>query len=153
MNSTLKENISDIRVTHNTKNSIKEIAAFIFVGTSNTLLEIGTMNLLWWLTGIYSGNINYLFKTITFLICSTVSYFLNQKVTFRSKSGLKDYLKYAAVLGCLSLIEAVIISEFTKISVSFVSIEAWANIISIIASFLTGILNFFISKFIIFNKK
>ncbi len=153
MTSSLRNNIPDIGVTHNSKNSIKEIIAFIFVGSSNTLLEIGTMNLLWWLTGIYTGNINYLFKAITFLICSTVGYFLNQKVTFKSKSGLKDYLKYAIVLACLSLIEAVIIAEFTKISVSFVSIETWANLISIVASFLTGILNFFISKFIIFNKK
>lgn len=129
----------------------KEFFTFVFVGTSNTILEALIMNFLWWISGLYEGNINYLFKFITFIICSIVGYFMNQKLTFKSKNGLKDYFKYAIVLGFLSLLEAIVIAEFTKIHISFIPILLWANIVSVMASGLIGILNFFISKFLIFK--
>lgn len=131
---------------------LKEIITFIFVGGSTTMLEVSTMNLLWWTTGIYKGNINYLFKFITFVICSTFGYFMNKRLTFKAKSSLKDYFKYSSFFAFLSIIEAIIIAKFTKYPVHFVPIEVWANIVTISASSLTGILNFFVAKFLIFKK-
>lgn len=141
------------KVTNEKTKNFKEFLIFAFVGTSNTLLEAIVMNFLWWISGLYEGDINYLFKFITFVICSIAGYFMNQRLTFKSKSGLKNYFKYAILIGFLSFLEAVVIVQLTKIHVTFVSMLVWANIVSVIASTLIGLLNFFVSKFLIFKSK
>lgn len=131
---------------------VKQFLTFMFVGAVNTSLEILTLNILWWITGIYSGNINYIFKFIALIICSVVGYMMNKKLTFKSKeNNKKAYTRYAIIFALLSFIEAIIIVEMTKISVSFVSIALWANIVSFFASATTGIANFGIAKFFVFK--
>ncbi|MGL5614785.1 MAG: GtrA family protein [Sarcina sp.] len=131
----------------------KELLTFMFVGAVNTSLEILTLNILWWITGIYSGNANYIFKLIALGICSVVGYFMNKKLTFKSNNDDKAYFKYALIFGILSFIEAIMIAELTKIQVSAISIVLWANLVSFFASATTGIANFIITKFFVFKKQ
>lgn len=132
---------------------LKEVLTFMFVGAVNTSLEILTLNILWWITGIYSGNANYIFKLVALGICSVVGYFMNKKLTFKSNNDDKAYFKYALIFGILSCIEAVMIAELTKIPVPAISIVLWANLVSFFASATTGIANFIITKFFVFKKQ
>lgn len=43
-----------------------EFIKYASIGALNVLIDFLVLNLLWFLTGRYSGNINYLFKLISF---------------------------------------------------------------------------------------
>lgn len=148
------ENVSIMEVVKRKFSGIKEFLTFAFVGAVNTSLEILTLNFLWWATGLYKGNINYLFKFIALILCSIVGYSMNKKLTFKSKQeDKKTYIKYVVIFAFLSFIEAVMIAEMTKIPVRIIPIYIWANGVSFFASAVTGLANFVISKFIIFKDK
>lgn len=62
-----------------------EFIKYASIGALNVLIDFLVLNLLWFLTGRYSGNINYLFKLISFSIYSINGYLLNRKFTFKTK--------------------------------------------------------------------
>ncbi len=53
-----------------------EFIKYASIGALNVIIDFSVLNLLWFLTGLYSGNINYLFKLISFLIYSVNGYIL-----------------------------------------------------------------------------
>lgn len=133
-------------------NSILQFISYASVGASNVIIDIIVLNILWKITGKCTGNVNYLFKFISFLIYSTTGYLLNKHVTFKSNGGIKAYFKYVALLAVLSAIDAIIIVHLTLIPID-IPITFWSNICALLASMTTGILGFLINKFLIFSKK
>ncbi|MCS4526205.1 GtrA family protein [Clostridium botulinum] len=106
--------------------------------------------MLWFLTGRYSGNINYLFKLISFSIYSINGYLLNRKFTFKTKNS--PYIQYASVIGIAAILNGIILSTLSSYNLLNVSQVLWSNISALIASMGTGILSFLINKFFIFKK-
>lgn len=131
-----------------------QFISYALVGGSTYLIDIIVMNTLWTISGKSVGNINYLFKLISFIIYSTVGFQLNKRITFDSKkSGKTSYLQYISVVGLLSLVDAVVVSKLTLINLWSLKLRTWANICNLTSSATTGILGFLINKFIVFDKK
>lgn len=133
-------------------NSLLQLISYGLIGGSNFIIDIVVLNILWRVTGKFSGNINYLFKFISFCIYSTTGYLLNKHITFKSKGSFDAYFKYVGLLGLLSAIDAFIIVHLTVMPVN-IPIYIWSNICALLASMTTGILGFLINKFLIFKKK
>lgn len=138
------------------KRFIKNIIEFISyatVGASNVLIDILVFNVLWRITGHSIGNINYLFKLISFSIYSTTGYLLNKNMTFKSSGEKGAYFKYASLLAFLSFLDAALIVKLTKFNIFHIKHILWNNICVLFAAMATGLLGYIINKFFIFAKK
>lgn len=136
---------------------IFQAAKFLLVGTLNTFIDIGILNLLIWLTDIKRGVSYSLFKTVSFLLATTNSYFWNKFWTFekgKEKVTPKEFLKFLVVttvglsinVGVASFVVNVIGPKFA------INENIWAGAVGpIIAAFFAFVWNFFASKFIIFK--
>ncbi|EJO5346115.1 GtrA family protein [Clostridium botulinum] len=134
-----------------TKNkSFIEFIKYAFIGSLNVLIDFLVLNLLWFFTSIYSGNINYLFKLISFSIYSINGYLLNSKFTF--KTNKNSYIQYASVIGIAAILNAIILSNLSSFNLLNISQVLWSNISALIASMSTGVLSFLINKFFVFKE-
>ncbi|NFV12898.1 GtrA family protein [Clostridium sp. FAM 1755] len=131
-------------------NGFIEFIKYVSIGVLNVIIDFSVLNLLWFFTGLYSGNINYLFKLISFSIYSINGYTLNKKFTFKTKNS--SYIQYASVIGIAAILNGIILSNLSSYNLLNVSQVIWSNISALIASMSTGILSFLINKFFIFKK-
>ncbi|GFZ31841.1 membrane protein [Clostridium zeae] len=140
----------------NKNSKLRAIIQFItysMVGASNVIIDLIVLNILWAVTGLTVGRINFLFKLISFCIYSTSGYLLNKKFTFKSEAKSSSYFGYVSLLGILSFLDAIIIVNLTRHNIFHLHNRYfWANISAFLAAMLTGILGFIINKFVIFNK-
>ncbi|MCR1933716.1 GtrA family protein [Clostridium tepidum] len=127
-----------------------EFIKYASIGALNVIIDFSVLNLLWFLTGLYSGNINYLFKLISFLIYSVNGYILNKKFTFKTQNS--SYIQYVSVIGIAAILNGIILSNLSSYNLLNVPQVIWSNISALIASMSTGILSFLINKFFIFKK-
>jgi len=136
---------------------IFQAAKFFLVGTLNTFVDLGVLNLLMWTFKIYRGAFYSVFAAISFLAATTNSYFWNKFWTFeKRKESLKtkEFLKFLVIttiglginVGVASFIVNVIGPKFGLTE------KIWANVGKIIAAFFAFIWNFLGSKFIVFQK-
>lgn len=130
------------------KKSIKQFILYVIIGTSNFLIDFFILNILWKVTGIYSGYINFLFKGISFLAYSTNGYYWNKKYTFKTEGS---YIKFASVLGAAAIANAFILSNLSLYNLLGISQILWSNISALTASITTGTASFLINKFIVFK--
>ncbi|NFM25919.1 GtrA family protein [Clostridium sporogenes] len=131
-------------------NGFIEFIEYVSIGALNVIIDFSVLNLLWFFTGLYSGNINYLFKLISFSIYSINGYTLNKKFTFKTKNS--SYIQYASVIGIAAILNGIILSNLSSYNLLNISQVIWSNISALIASMSTGILSFLINKFFIFKK-
>jgi putative flippase GtrA len=133
-----------------------QAAKFLLVGTLNTFIDLGVLNLLILISGIASGGLYSAFKGISFAIAVINSYFWNKFWTFkRSKTTApgKEFLQFFIVsivglginVGSASLVVNVIGPQFG------LTAEIWANIGAIIAALCGMTWNFIGYKFIVFR--
>ena len=64
-----------------------QLAKFVLVGSLNTFVDWGILNLLMFLASISAGSLYAVFKGISFLIATTNSYFWNKFWTFKKISA------------------------------------------------------------------
>lgn len=133
---------------------------FILVGALNTLIDLGVLNLLMFISGIASGIWFPVFKGISFMAAVINSYILNKFWTFKSAGSEnkgKEFVQFLTVavigfginVGMATLVVNVISPQF---SYSWMSETIWANIGAIVATFCTMTWNFIGYKFIVFKK-
>lgn len=135
-------------------NTLLQFIYYALIGGSTFLIDIMVMNILWKVTGKSIGNINYIFKLISFIIYSSIGYQLNKKITFKSDNSNKSsYFKYASVVGILSLVDAIVVSNLTQLNIWSINNTLWANICNFGSSATTGIIGFLINKLVIFKKE
>ncbi|MFH1181177.1 MAG: GtrA family protein [bacterium] len=143
---------------------IRQAIKFILVGGLNTLIDLGVLNLLIFMTGIASGSGYSVFKGISFIAAVVNSYFLNKFWTFSASARgyggqekLKEFSQFFFVsligfginVGAASLVVNVIGNPFL---LSGISDKLWANAGAIIATFCGMTWNFIGYKFIVFKK-
>ena len=133
-------------------NPIIQFITYALVGASNTIIDIIVLNILWALSGHYIGEINYLFKLISFSIYSTTGYLLNRKFTFKTKACAKSYFSYISLLAVLSFLDAVLLVHLTQLNPFHLPPEICANASALFAAMLTGVFGFIINKTIVFKK-
>lgn len=135
----------------------EQFGKFAAVGTLNTLLDIGVLNLFIFLTNIAVGLPYVGFKAVSFLVASTNSYFWNKFWTFQSRlpvSGI-EYVRFLffTLIGALINVGVAALVVNVIGSPAGISGKLWANIgalVAVVASFLWNFLSY---KNIVFSSK
>jgi len=137
--------------------ALYQMAKFVLVGALNTMVDLGVLNFLMWISGIYTGVFYSIFKGFSFLAASTNSYFWNKHWTFEKKEeafARQEYFKFLIIVTIGFLIN-VGIATFTVsiIGPQFgISEELWANVGAFVAILFAWVWNFTGAKFIVFKK-
>ncbi len=134
---------------------IRQAVKFVLVGGLNTLIDLGVLNLLIFITGIASGSGYSIFKGISFTVAVINSYFLNKLWTFKSTG--RKFLQFFVVsligfginVGVASLVVNFIGNPFLLLGISD---KLWANTGALAATFAAMAWNFMGYKFIVFKK-
>ena len=135
---------------------ILQVARFFLVGTLNTFIDLGVLNIFIWISGIATGFFYSVFKSFSFLIATTNSYFWNKYWTFekREKPTSGEFFKFLVItffgflinVGVASFVVNIIGPQFGM------GEKIWASVGAIVAAFFAFVWNFFASKFIVFKK-
>ncbi|MDW8280035.1 MAG: GtrA family protein [bacterium] len=134
-----------------------QFAKFSAVGTLNSFVDFGVLNLLIFLTNIAFGWWYTLFKAISFICGTTNSYFWNRYWTFEAegKPKISEAAKFytiAIVGGFLNVsVASLVVNGITR--PEFVSVNLWANIGALCCIFSALLWNFSGYKFLVFKKK
>lgn len=139
---------------------IKQFSKFIVIGFLNTGIDFAVLNLLLWLTGIYSGKWIFLLNAISFSVAVINSYFWNKYWTFRAKEAgqpvvvAKEFSQFIVITLIGLGINSSIVYGITTFITSFfgLSPELWANSAKAIATAISLIWNFIGYKFVVFKK-
>jgi putative flippase GtrA len=134
---------------------------FVLVGILNTLIDLGVLNLLMFLTGITSGLWYSVFKGISFITAVINSYIFNRSWTFKGsgqENKNKEFLQFFIIscigfginVGVASLIVNVVANQFVYLGFSS---KIWANLGALAATGCGMIWNFIGYKFFVFKKK
>ncbi|MFH1308587.1 MAG: GtrA family protein [Patescibacteria group bacterium] len=134
-----------------------QFGKYAVTGFANTAVDFGVLNLLMWMTSVYSGKSIFLLNSISFLIAVIHSYFWNKFWAFKSKDKniAGQFLQFVVISLVAVLINGAIVYTISSlVSPMFnLSIEAWANIAKALATVVSLIWNFLGYKFIVFKKK
>lgn len=134
----------------------EEFGKFAAVGTLNTLIDLGILNLEFIIFGVSSGWYFSLFKAVSFVFATTNSYFWNKFWTFESGSKVtaKEYGHFFLFTLVGTLIDVGVASFIVNgIHVpGGVSQKLWANIGAVIAVFVSMLWNFVSYKLVVFKK-
>ena len=137
--------------------AIYQMAKFVLAGALNTMVDLGVLNFLMWIFGIYTGIFYSVFKGLSFLLASTNSYFWNKHWTFEKREEAfvgQEYFKFLIIVSIGFLINVGIATFVVNIiGPQFgISEELWANVGAFIAILFAWIWNFIGAKFIVFKK-
>jgi len=130
---------------------VRQFAKFFLVGIMNTLIDLGTLNLLILISGIGSGLWYSVFKGASFLIATTNSYFWNKRWTFGSD---KDKFRQFLVISIIGFFINVGTASFLVNLIgpqAGLTIKIWANVGALSGSIIGLIWNFLGYKFIVFK--
>jgi len=134
-----------------------QLAKFGAVGAANFAVDFGVLNLLIFGTGIASGWYFTLYKSISFIVAVTNSFFWNKRWTFKKKGGEnagKDFVQFLLVSAIGLLINAGVASLIVNVigPLGMISEKSWANIATAVASIVVLTWNFLGYKYIVFKK-
>lgn len=136
---------------------IFQFVKYATAGFANTAVDFGVLNLLMWMTNIYSGKTIFLLNSISFLVAVIHSYIWNKFWTFKSteKNIAGQFLQFLIVsLIGIVINGAIVYTITTLVSPMFnLSSIAWANSAKVLATIVSLIWNFVGYKFIVFKKK
>lgn len=128
---------------------LDQFGKFAAVGTLNTLLDLGVLNLLMSLSGVYNGYRYIGFKALSFCVATTNSYFWNRLWTFGSKrpAMLSEYLRFGFFTLVGTLINVSVASIIVNVigAPAGIELKLWANIgalVAVLASFLWNFLSY-----------
>ena len=134
-----------------------QLAKFAEVGILNTAIDFGILNLLIWLTGITGGWAIAPLNATSFLFATTNSYFWNKFWTFKKKGGAAggEFVQFLIVSAIgIGINTGIVVAGTTLVSpVLGMSPAAWANIMKLLATFVSLVWNFLGYKFIVFKSK
>jgi putative flippase GtrA len=134
---------------------ISQIVKFLEVGVLNTLIDVGILNLLVWLSGITSGAGLAPLNTVSFLCAATNSYYWNKFWTFKKEGRLegKEFLQFLviSIVGWGINTGIVVLGTTFLTPAASLSAGAWVNIMKLTATFVSMAWNFIGYKFIVFK--
>ncbi len=135
---------------------IMQVVKFSTVGVLNSSIDLGVLNMLITLTGIPQGLWFSAFKSVSFLVAVTNSYFWNKYWTFRAThtSSFKEVLKFFMV-NFVGFLINVSVASFVVNAIGAPAgfpLRAWANIGAFSAALFSMTWNFIGLKFIVFKR-
>jgi len=132
-----------------------QFAKFGAVGTLNTFINFGVLNLQSVLTGIASGPLISVFATVSFLAATTNSFFWNRFWTFGAQGGprAKEAVEFYLIsVGGWALDVSAVYAVVNFLRPEAISPQIWLNVggmAGVAASFLWNFLGY---KFIVFKR-
>jgi putative flippase GtrA len=133
-----------------------QAAKFFLVGTLNTFIDLGVLNIFILISGIATGLFYSVFKSFSFLIATINSYFWNKYWTFekREKPTSGEFFKFLVITFIGFLINVGVASFVVNgVGPKFgITEKLWASIGAIVAAFFAFAWNFLSSKFIVFKQ-
>jgi len=136
---------------------ILQAAKFLLIGTFGALIDLGVLNILIWISGISSGLLFPVFKTISFVIANSSKYFGHKFWVFEKK-GMIGAKKEFGRFFLVSLVGLIINVVAASLIVNLIqpqfglSETVWANVGGIVAALMTVVWNFLGYKFLVFKK-
>ena len=136
---------------------IFQAAKFLLIGALATLVDLGTLNLLIWISGIARGWWFSIFKGISFIV-ATFSKYLGDKFWAFEKMERKGIKREFSQFFVVTLVGLIINVGVASLVINVfggqlgLTEKTWANIGGIFAAFLAGAWNFIGYKFIVFKK-
>lgn len=135
----------------------EQFGKFAAVGTLNTLIDIGILNLFIMTTEVANGLPYAGFKTVSFLAATTNSYFWNKFWTFESKTEVtgNEYTRFLFFTLIGTTINVLVASFIVNLIAPplFISENLWANIGALIAVAVSFMWNFLSYRLVIFKKQ
>jgi len=136
---------------------IFQAAKFLLIGALATLVDLGVLNLLIWISGLAAGLPFSIFKGISFIVATCSKYLGDKFWAFEKMERIgigKEFNQFFIVtliglginIGAASLIVNVAGPQFGLTE------KIWANIGAILAAFVSAVWNFLAYKFIVFKK-
>ncbi len=135
--------------------SLREFVRFLIVGVLNTLIDLAVLNALMIFTGHSSGLAFALFKTVSFSVAATNSYFWNKFWTFKHDlpvSG-REYMKFILFSAIGAVINVSVAAFIVNVipRPAIMSSVLWANVGALSASLASKFFNFSSYKFVVFK--
>jgi len=128
-----------------------QFAKFFLVGGMNTLVDLGILNLLIFVSEISSGLWYSVFKGFSFLVPTINSYLWNKLWTFKTGKGTFSQFLVVSFIGLLINV-GIASLVVNSIGIQFgLSAAAWASIGALAGSVVGLIWNFLGYKFIVFK--
>ena len=134
---------------------VYQFAKFAAVGTLNSFIDFGVVNLLIAIFGVATGIAFSIFKAISFLFATTNSFFWNKFWTFDSKGGdtTKQAIQFYVIAGIGLLVNVGVATLVNGARGEAVAVNLWANFAVLCGIFASFIWNFLGYKFIVFKKQ
>ena len=134
-----------------------QFGRFAAIGFTNAAVDFGILNLLISFSGVASGFLYAIFKTISFLISVTHSYYWNRRWVFESQNQekSKEFFEFISVY----IVAAVINVGTASVVVNFVdpvfnmSQNTWANVGAVAGSAVALVFSFVGVRLMVFKKK
>lgn len=144
-------------ISNVSRKSFMEFMRFIIVGVLNTFIDLVVLNFLMFTTHHSSGLFFALFKTISFSVAATNSYFWNKFWTFKHNEPVsgKEYIKFIFFSALGAVINVSVASFVVNVipEPKIISPVLWANIGALSASLASKFFNFSSYKFVVFKSK
>lgn len=132
---------------------VYQFGKFFLVGSLNTFLDLGLLNLLIFFSNITAGVWFSVFKGITFVAAVINSYFWNKLWTFEARQG--SFATFFAVVSGGFLINVGIASLLVNVigAPAGISAKVWDNIAALSSLVFVLTWNFLGMKFLVFRRK
>ncbi|MBM7571000.1 GtrA family protein [Aquibacillus albus] len=136
-----------------------QMMQFGFIGISNAIVDIVSLNVLLWIWPTTQSSLLFVFNTIAYILTIINSYIWNTKYTFSHRANIDTkeislFILQATI--ALVISNLVFIGAFRLlVDQTFISIPVFIsqNIAKGLAMFLSSSASFFFMKFFVFRKK
>lgn len=137
--------------------TFKQFVKFGIIGVSGTIIDLGILNVLMFMSGHASGVWFPVFKGLSTSIAIMNSYFWNRNWTFKSQNDAKvmEFGKFfvTSIIGLgINVGAASFVVNVIK-PLGDISPQLWANVGAISAISVSMIWNFLCYKFVVFNNE
>jgi putative flippase GtrA len=131
-----------------------QFGKFLAVGTVNTIIDFGTLNLFSWLTGIYGGVRLAPINVLGVLFALTNSYLLNKHWTFKAPAQpgrrVGRFMLVSLIGVCLNTALVVALTDVMMRPAGITS-QLWENLAKALATGGTLLWDFLGYKFLVFT--
>ncbi len=134
-----------------------QFGKFAAVGSSNSFVDLGMLNLIMLITGITKGSFQFAAIATGTAFAGTVnSFFWNKFWTFEAgktgRQALIEAIKFYAVTGTVGVVNGALTSYFVNsVAHDGISDNLWASVSKVMAILLAMIFNFLGYKFFVFT--
>jgi putative flippase GtrA len=134
--------------------TVIQFGRFLIVGTLNTAIDFGTLNLFSWLTGIYGGVRLAPINVLGVLVALTNSYLLNKYWTFKAPVHPGRRVGHFVLVSLIGMgINTALVVALTHFVMRppALTLQLWENLAKALATGGTLLWDFFGYKFLVFH--